>query len=597
MADIPRRTVLDASLSSLADRAGAPPGARGAVPLQVATTRDLLGEPPLPSPERVSLKLLVAETEAEASQAWVEGQGGQVLSSRANVLVAELPPEALSGLEGCPGIRRAEAPRQLQANLDEARGPATGLQAALQSFPLDGQGVVVGLVDTGLDWRHPDFQNPNGSSRLELFAHAHFDQATQRSTFDQFDPAALDAALGGGGAVPQGDPMGHGTHCASIAAGNGLASNGRYRGVAPGAALMAVRSEPLLDTHTIWGIRRIFELAGARPAVVSLSLGSHLGPHDGTTAIENVIARESGPGRIVVVAAGNEGGDRIHFRGELTAGQELVIPVRIDDPSFQFVDVWVVRGDEVSVLIETPDGAQHPADGQEVRTVFGTFEAHFQEDPINRDQNLTLFVAGGRRNHIWKIRLAAARVVHGEVHAWAGSNNGSSQLFGDGADSDFTVGMPGTEERAVTVASVVSKNRFETAQGVLSTPGLAVGGLSPFSSRGPTRYGGLKPDIAAPGQYITAALAGGSEMATQPRFLQRHDPSGKYISIQGTSMATPFVAGLIALLLQREPRLTPEEIQQRLRITARRDAQTGRVWDRGWGFGKLDAAALLAYQG
>ena len=117
-----------------------------------------------------------------------------------------------------------------------------------------------------------------------------------------------------------GDPDGHGTHCASIAVGNGAASNGKYRGVAPDASIMAVRSEPLLDAHIIRGIREVFARAGQRRAVINLSLGGHLGPHDGTSAIENVIARESGPGRIVVAACGNEGRRVIHWSGWREAG-------------------------------------------------------------------------------------------------------------------------------------------------------------------------------------------------------------------------------------------------------------------------------------
>jgi subtilisin family serine protease len=239
---------------------------------------------------------------------------------------------------------------------------------------------------------------------------------------------------------------------------------------------------------------------------------------------------------------------------------------------------------------------RHPADGSLVTTVFGLFEAHFQEDPINRDQNLTLFVAQGRLNHTWNIRIHASSVVHGEVHAWAGTVNPSTSahLFA-GSDDRYSIGMPATEERCLAVGSLVSRNQFDTAGGPMTST-LALGQLSPFSSRGPTRYGALKPDVAAPGQFVTAALGAGSELALDPVFVPRHHPSGRYITIQGTSMATPFVAGVVALLLQREPKLTPEDVQQRLRITARRDAQTGRVWDAGFGFGRLDVEALLGYQ-
>jgi len=597
VADRPVRTALDAALRSMALKEASPEAAMVPVPLETLAKARAAAAPPPAAPALVALKVLTQAGRERDAADWIKAAGGTVGSSGPQVLLAEVPPAVLGRLDQCPGMGRAEAPRRLQRRLDEALGPVTGSAAAQARHSLDGTGVVVGIVDTGADWSHPDFVDGSGHTRLEGFAWARQPPGSQVSQIDEHDAAALDAALGGAGGVPPGDPQGHGTHCASIAVGNGNASGGQFRGVATGARLFAVRSEPLLDTHTIWGIRRTFELAGGRPAVVTLSLGGHLGPHDGTSALENVIARESGPGRIVVVAAGNEGSDAIHFRGDLAAGEDLVIPVRIGDPDLQYVDVWIPRGDQVSVEIETPDGVRHPADGSLVTTVFGLFEAHFQEDPVNRDQNLTLFVAQGRTNFTWNIRIHADVAVHGEVHAWAGTidPSTSAQLF-VGGDDTRSIGMPATEERALAVGSLVSRNRFDTTGGPLVSS-LAVGQLSPFSSRGPTRYGALKPDVAAPGQYVTAALAAGSELATHPAYLPRHHPSGRYITIQGTSMATPFVAGVVALLLQREPTLTPEDVQQRLRLTARRDAQTGRVWDAGFGFGKLDVEALLDHQG
>jgi subtilisin family serine protease len=359
---------------------------------------------------------------------------------------------------------------------------------------------------------------------------------------------------------------------------------------------MAMRSEPLLDTHTIRGIREFFQRAGNRPAVVSLSLGGHIGAHDGTSAIENVVARESGPGRIVVVAAGNEGGDSIHWKGELHENNEITIPVRIADPNLQVVDVWIPRGDEVQIQIQPPDGTLSDPDGEVHSTVFGDFLADWREDAVNRDQNLTLLVAGSV-NFTWHIRITAVRVLHGEVHAWGhtSSPSNANSLFPGFMDPGFSIGMPGTEERAIVVGSFVSKKQFDTKDGILVAETLNVGQLSPFSSRGPTRIGKQKPDIAAPGQYITAALANNSHFTDSPTYTPRHHPTAGYITIQGTSMATPFVAGVIALMLEREPELTPEEIQQRLRITARRDDDTGRVWDSGFGYGKIDVEALLNY--
>lgn len=602
----PKRTALDGSLAFQARVAARPELAEQ--PMVASFARSSLSVSPTRRDavdNQVTVKLVVDPGAVDRARTWARQAGGDVVGrpgpaagGSSAVVLATVPAPALATIDDQPWIRRAEAPRLLLHRLDQARGPATGLDTAVSRHGLTGEGVVVAVVDTGVDWRHPDFRHEDGSTRIERFLHAHARDNSDESRFDVFDADMVDAALKQELAIPDGDPHGHGTHCASIAAGNGLGSGGRFRGAAPGAALMAVRSEPLFDTHSIEGIRQAFELAGDRPAVVSMSLGGHLGPHDGTSALENEIARVSGPGRIVVVAAGNEATDQIHHQGRLVEGEDLVIPFRVGDNRLQHVDVWIPRGDEVDIWVQTPDGARHEPDGTVRRTVFGDLQADFVEDQVNRDQNLTLFVAGGRVNHRWGIRIRPTTVLHGIVHAWAGTADPSTSafLFPESTSPDHSIGMPGTEERAIVVASAVSRNRAPTVAGELVTDDLVVGGLSPFSSRGPTRVGLHKPDVAAPGQYVTAALAAGSAMATEDRYRPRHSPTPGYVTIQGTSMATPFVAGVIALLLEREPTLTPEEVQQRLRVTSHRDHHTGRVWNTGFGWGKLDVDALVGHQ-
>jgi len=555
------------------------------------------------APERTTVKLLVPADAVATAAAWCEQVGGQALPAPVEstgdvVLIADVPVASLSRLDEHEWIRRAEAPKELFARLDQARGPVTGLDATLdlpEHAGLTGAGVLVAIVDSGVDYTHPDFLHDDGTTRLERFVWASHPKGATTSQFSTFDAAQIDAAASGGPAVPQGDPGGHGTHCASIAAGNGHGqAGGRFHGVAPEAALYAMRSEPLLDVHTIVGIRDAFELAGDRPCVLSLSLGTHFGAHDGTSAMENEIARATGPGRIIVVAAGNEGDDGIHASGQLVPGRDLVFPVRVADAGFLYCDVWIPRGDVVDVWLEAPDGTQFAPDPAEVTTPHGTVLVDFVENPLNRDQNLTVLMINGHVDDRWTVRIRPVSVVHGEVHAWAGTVAGGRMMFPGAPLDGYTVGIPACEERAITVGSLISRNSFEGPNGQAALPALTVDRLSGFSSQGPTRIGALKPDIAAPGQVVTAALSAGSEFARDPRLAARLHSSGRYLTIQGTSMATPFVAGLVALMLQQEPTLTPEDVQQRLRITARRDAITGPVWNPRFGWGKLDAATILS---
>ncbi|WP_170415754.1 S8 family serine peptidase [Ruegeria atlantica] len=522
--------------------------------------------------------------------------GGKIVSRGPNVVLANIPKENIAELDRIPGLRRAELSRKLHMLLDEARGPATRADIAAASHPtLTGYNVVVGIVDSGVDWTHPDFQSGPNDSRLEMFIHARRDQASDQDIFDVFDKSQIDNALAGGVGVPQGDLNGHGTHCLSIAAGNGRASNGaQFRGVAPRATLMGVRSDSLFDTHTIEGIRRIFDAAGDRPAVVNLSLGGHIGPHDGTSALENVISKESGPGRIVVVAAGNEAQDRIHFRGVLIEGAALDIEFTIRD-SPQWIDIWIPRGDEVDASVVDPDGSQIALNGQLQESSAGQFIGDMRQDQFNGDTNLFFAVGALQRNRRWTIRLYATRVIQGEVHAWGHTADfdNARNIFMSQNSPLYSIGMPASEERAISVSSFVS--RASILPGGSSVPGLSVGQISPFSSNGPTRTGVQRPTIAGPGQHVVAALASNSSMATDPRYASRRLPGNNYISIQGTSMATPFLTGVIALMLQQEPNLTPEDVQLRLRATGQRDDDTGAVWNPAFGYGKVDVEGLLNY--
>jgi len=603
-----RRSALDSGLYELTQAtneaellisdSSAEPSASAVSELEIPSQRRGPATRPLavvPS-QMVTVKLLTDKESSKTLATRLTDLGCEMISSGPQVLLANIPLDRLTALADMPGLRRAEHSHRLQLRLDQARGAATRTDVGQTQHPdVRGDGVVVGVVDSGTDWRHDDFREDDGSSRVEVFVHAVNDPATGMDSFNEFSAAQIDAALNGTGNVPDGDLNGHGTHCASIAAGNGRAVPGRqFRGVAPEATLMAVRSDTLHDTHIIEGIRRIFDRAAGRPAVVNLSLGGHIGPHDGTSALETVISQETGPGRIVVVASGNEAQDRIHFEGQLVEGEALDIEFTIRD-GVQFIDVWIPRGDEADITVIDPDGVETVPDGSVQQTPAGAFRADLREDQFNRDINLSFAVAAGELGRRWRLRLAAQLVRQGVVHAWGQTRNFdfSRNIFMSQTSPTLSIGMPATEERAISVASFIS--RAGILPGDIPAGGLVAGRISPFSSHGPSRYGAQRPDIAAPGQHIVAALAAGSSLATAPHLATRRLPGSKYISIQGTSMATPFVTGAIALMLQQEPDLAPEDIQLRLRATAQRDTDTGPVWNPGFGFGKIDVEALLNY--
>jgi subtilisin family serine protease len=154
-----------------------------------------------------------------------------------------------------------------------------------------------------------------------------------------------------------------------------------------------------------------------------------------------------------------------------------------------------------------------------------------------------------------------------------------------------TIGLAATGEGCLAVASHVTRSDWDSDAGPQTDPQVVKGRTSSFSSLGPTRDGREKPDFSAPGQYVTAALANDSESAGDEA---RAHSLNRLLTIEGTSMATPVVTGIVALLLQKKPALTLAQAREALKATARRDLHTGPAsWDPAYGFGKVDVAAAL----
>ena len=268
-----------------------------------------------------------------------------------------------------------------------------------------------------------------------------------------------------------------------------------------------------------------------------------------------------------------------------------------DETEDFWIDLWHEGIDRMNLSITTPDGYTTPSrssgstdDGIYWDTNSGRIELiAASKDPNNRDYNFFIYVnnEGGTpvKSGNWSFTLTGTQISNGRFDAWT---QPWKVEFTSNVDYTMLVGMPGTASRVITVASYCTKKEWTAEDGNTysynSNPTLW--DISDFSSPGPTRDGRQKPEITAPGHGIAAA---GS---------QDSDPSatkivedGVHVIMQGTSMAAPHVAGGIALLFQKDPTLTPEEIKQILINSAWTDDYTGAVWNNSWGWGKLDIQA------
>ena len=465
-----------------------------------------------------------------------------------------------------------------------------------------GEGVIIGFVDTGIDTTHPDFTFPNGTTKI-LYV------------WDQTTPGRPPAGFGYGyectsadieaRTCPEIDTFGHGTHVAGIAASSGRAT-GNYTGVAPGASIIFVKSGHEVCSGDSWtfdtnqildGISYMVKKAAGlnMRLVVSLSLGGNIGSHDGTDPFERALDAFVKEGVPIVVAAGNAAQDQDHIDGQITQGENTTFPFSLRESTTDVaIDIWYSTQDQISGTLHAPNGTSFP-----IRPVSGALitsigEVNTTSASFANGNELYVEVnsSSGLPLNGWSVSLIGRRVYSkGSWNAWTDTETcsfpGSYFLPGSGytVDPNDTIGIPGTATDVVTVGSYVTKNSWKGMDGqTYGESDLTVGEISSFSSIGPTRDGRIKPDVVAPGEVIASARS--SAVPKSPS-----DPDAYHRVLAGTSMATPHVAGTIALMLQYDPDLAAIDVPQLLRTTARWDSITGLLPNGSptWGFGKIDA--------
>ncbi|MGQ9559450.1 MAG: S8 family serine peptidase [Candidatus Oleimicrobiaceae bacterium] len=574
--------------------------------------------------------------------------GVEVQAVVGNIATALVTEDQLLALVGLEGVVYIQAPKARTLCLDRSV-PEIGGVALRSRTSLSGRNVILGVVDTGIDWRHADFRKSNGTTRIKYLLD--FSDPGDLNGDGRLDgpddyggtlytEEEINAALLGGAPLPHKDALGHGTHVASCAGGNGRATgrkqpSGQYVGVAPEATFIVVKgtrsdaADKIGDDDQINALHFVHTKAGelGLPYVVNLSLGSHWGAHDGTDAAEQAIDQLVGPGRrgrAVVVAAGNDGQEDIHTSGTLSASRTSVT-VRAEIAAYDknsgtqddylVLDIWYSGFSTMSVKLKTPGGRVYGPFASGRVFYENTNEgflyidnAHGGVDPRNGDKELLVQVydrtAGSEpAAGTWELTMSGSS---GRFDAWIAASSMEAR-FVDHVDHTMKVGIPGTAHYAITVGSYITKRTWVDLDGnTLTSPGLSNkrdGELSDFSSPGPTRDGRTKPEVAAPGEKIGAALSADADPSQPTSMFYTGSsqfpnglvlPDGVHGIGQGTSMAAPHVAGVAALALQRDSTLSCVQIRQMLQDSARRDAFTGTVPNDLWGYGKIWANAIIA---
>ncbi len=538
---------------------------------------------------------------------------GTVTTVAGPVAVIQISSAALAEVARLPFIIRIEKSYPLSVQLDKSV-PDVGAPQVWDEVKdpfgknVTGAGVIVGFVDTGIDTAHPDFTFPNRTTKI-LYV---WDQTTTGRPPSGFNygyectSADIQART-----CPEKDTFGHGTHVAGIAASSGMAT-GNYTGVAPGASIIFVKSGYEVCNGDSWtfntnqildGINYMVRKAASlrMRLVVSLSLGGNIGAHDGTDPFERALDAFVKAGTPIVVAAGNAAEDQDHIDGQISQGQNTTFQLEFKQTTVDVaIDIWYSSQDQISATLHAPDGRSYPVltvPGGIV-TSFGLLNTTTTSFPNGNE----LYIEVNSTNPLpldgWGVSLVADQVhSQGFWNAWTDSATctfpGSVFLPGDGymVDSQDTIGIPATARNVVTVGSYITKTSWVGMDGnTYGRTDISIGGISSFSSLGPTRDGRTKPDIVAPGEVIVSARSSAVPQT-------QSDPDRYHRVLAGTSMATPHVAGTIALMLQYAPNIQATDIPGILRETARLDSNTGIVTDGSaiWGFGKLDARTATGF--
>lgn len=516
--------------------------------------------------------------------------------STGTVLCMRVTLEDLLLLAASPDVIYVEPAWRTEPKLDRSL-PAIGVDRVhAQSPPVIGEGVIIGALDTGIDYTHLDFRyDADGDGFEESSRILYIWDQTGGFFGTYYDKAQIesDLALGfdsGEGLVRQADTEGHGTHVMGVAAGDGSSSTAGFVGVAPGAQLIMVKT-PFYTSDILAGVDYIFKRAEelGLPAVVNLSLGGHSGPHDGTSLFEqglDELARD--PGRVIVVSAGNEGDRSIHVSHTLH-GDSSTFSV---DPASDSVELslWYPGGSFFTLTVVPPTGGALMVSAGSTgyaSTASGNIYADNASagvNPNNGDKEIMVTLSDlvpGTPS----IFTVSDEGGGGRFDGWITSTDGGTIL---GGDSTHTIDEPGNAERVITVGAFNTKASWPSLSGEQDfLAQYPVGALSYFSSQGPTRDGRQKPELTAPGAWVAAALSADSASSN---YLTH--PDGKHTMLLGTSVSAPHVSGVVALMLSINPKLTARGVKEKLITTAASDVFTGGVPNPRWGWGKVAALAV-----
>ena len=562
----------------------------------------------------------------------LESMGIKVTSRVASIVAMNIPLDKLALLQTVPGIESFSVAHRVAPMMDNAKMDTRtdSVNAGLGlPMPFDGEGVLIGITDWGFDYTHPNLNRRNNPRIERVWDHfktsgpapVGFNYGTEYTTAQEIYDAKCDTSnLYGYGY--------HGTHVAGICGGLGT-STGHYVGQAPGAHYLMgtfLLDEVSWMDQVAW-MKKYAQQVGKR-LVINSSWGMYtFSTLDGTSHVSQAIDAWADSGIVFVTSAGNNGDAKFHLRHTFGTddtirsiasylssgiGQALIYwgePSSGNNYSNQFKAAFALQNTSTGKMSVSPFYNTDDDNGY-IESVLITKDGDTvaydimveQSNPLDSRPHILLNVSKNSHYRLIMICTADSGVMvnvwnMGNVSNNAGNTGtdfqGNSNFGCIGGDNEYGVSEPGCAEKNITVAAHASDYYVDSTY--------VFGNIAYFSSIGPILDGRNKPEISAPGYGVISSLSSYRDHDNNNGVYTDRVNGRNYIwaSLSGTSMSSPNVTGIVALMLQANPNLTTDQIRDILFSTARNDRFTGPIQERDsispvWGYGKADAMRAVS---
>lgn len=567
--------------------------------------------------------------------------GVRVLGEFDGFVMAEIPLGRLHQVASMEPVRQVALAQPLHLCNDSARYLSNVLpvhQSDGLPVALLGEGVIVGVIDTGIDFNHINFLDDNGQSRVCAVYMPEDSTGTAPvvggrtlpgscyETREQISALTADCFTSS-----------HGTHTTGTAAGGYLANG--WHGVATKCDIVAcgMPEDALTDVNVACAVSYIFDYASrvGKPCVINMSIGSNDGPNDGTSFLCRVFESLTGPGRVCVLSAGNDGNAPVCFHASLSAPGDTVttllrnqwggmqrngyVSMWSDGPQIHRTRVVVINRQTGALEYASPMMDILPADSvytlsSETDLAFAQYyngDIMFANAVENDSDDSGLQPGNGRFHSYWVYDVTS--VVAGHLLGLQYVADSPTMLSGWCTRSAYfyTFGLEGitggttagsisdlaTTDSVISVGAYCSRTSYVDMTGEEHVPSIdSQGDLAAFSSFGPDERGIARPDVCAPGSVVISSGNRFNQESDVSSALATVDIDGMsypYYANQGTSMSAPVVTGAVAMMLELNPSLGVADVREVLNRTSTRDVYVESGDPSRWGYGKLNVAAAI----